>query len=610
MRRRWLLGLFLIVLVGIGAAGLGEEVKNPDMIVVASIGQVTSLDPSYSAGDVNSGQVFFTVYENLIRYKRESLSELEPMLSTIVPSYSNGLITDGSDGSVYITFAIREGVKFHEGGELTPEDVKYSFLRKMVMERSGGDAGDILLPLTGYSSLDQMAEDLEPGVESFENASDSTVQKMFDIVDASIWVKDNNVTFHLVDAYPAIFLASIAAGNMGLGCILDKSWVIEQGGWPGDWSSWKSYHDPNEEDAPLYNTTNGTGAFRLKSWDRSTQGFVLERFEDYWREPAKIKTVVYDYVEEWSTRRLMLQNGDADFVMVDSQYIDQVKSMDGVAVESGPMMYTRAFFFQWPVNGTKFTGSGKLDGEGIPPTFFSDIDLRKAFCYAFPYEEYLEQVMQGRGRQPYGPIPIGLPGWRDDEYHYSYDREKAVEYFRAAWDGEVWKKGFSFSAIYNVGNLIVKSALEMLREELLQINPKFKMEVHAATWTEFTPYKIGGNMPLFYSGWKMFYPDSSTFLKAYSQSFGYYAQWDPGLAELAEKYVDPVLEKALKSDPVEREKLYSQLQHHSYEFATHLFFVHQTEFQLYRDWVKGWYHSALIPGINLPGIDFYALYKE
>ena len=47
------------------------------------------------------------------------------------------------------TFMIRKGVKFHEGGDLTPEDVVYSFKRNMIVDQDGGPMWMLLEALTG-----------------------------------------------------------------------------------------------------------------------------------------------------------------------------------------------------------------------------------------------------------------------------------------------------------------------------------------------------------------------------------------------------------------------------------------------------------------------------
>ena len=64
--------------------------------------------------------------------------ELVPALATEVPTIDNGLISE--DGLTY-TFPIREGVMFHDGTELTAEDVKYSWDRVMTMDLPGGQRG-------------------------------------------------------------------------------------------------------------------------------------------------------------------------------------------------------------------------------------------------------------------------------------------------------------------------------------------------------------------------------------------------------------------------------------------------------------------------------------
>jgi len=48
----------------------------------------------------------------------------------------------------------------------------------------------------------------------------------------------------------------------------------------------------------------------------------------------------------------------------------------------------------------------------------------------------------------------------------------------------------------------------------------------------------------------------------------------------------------------------------SYENATHLWMVEEAVQMVYRSEVKGWTHSPVQPGINMPGIVWYDLYKD
>ena len=120
-----------MVMLIIAVVNAQEEVENPERMVYAAIGGPETMDPHWSY-DSASGEIIFQVYDNLIAYDGESLSEFVPMLSTEVPSAENGMISE--DGLTY-TFPIRKEVKFHNDAELTPEDVEYSVDKKLTKEQ-------------------------------------------------------------------------------------------------------------------------------------------------------------------------------------------------------------------------------------------------------------------------------------------------------------------------------------------------------------------------------------------------------------------------------------------------------------------------------------------
>ena len=59
---------------------------------------------------------------------------------------------------------------------------------------------------------------------------------------------------------------------------------------------------------------------------------MLERFNDYWQGPAKIENVQIKYVNEYTTRKLMLQTGDVDIAYIPVQYLSEVKKIADVEV--------------------------------------------------------------------------------------------------------------------------------------------------------------------------------------------------------------------------------------------------------------------------------------
>ena len=146
-------GLALLMLVLLATPALAE-VKNPDTLIEAIALNQESLDP-YFQYDITSNEVVKNVYENLLEWNGASVTEYLPRLATKVPSIENGLIS--ADGLTY-KFPIRKGVKFHNGNELTPEDVEYTYERAMIFDRAGGPSWMVLEPITGQASIEGIIE--------------------------------------------------------------------------------------------------------------------------------------------------------------------------------------------------------------------------------------------------------------------------------------------------------------------------------------------------------------------------------------------------------------------------------------------------------------------
>lgn len=607
--------MVMLIITGVNAQ---EEVEDPERMVYAAIGGPETMDPHWSY-DSASGEIIFQVYNNLIAYEGESLTEFVPMLALQVPSDSNGLIKYG--GLDYI-FPIRYGVRFHNGDVLTPEDVEYSFERGMIFDRAGGPMWMILEPLLGVGSIEDLAASVA-GVENYADMfneedellpeyQEAMIRVYTDYIDRAVEVQGNNVVFHLAQPY-APFLNILAhAGSWS--AIINKNWSIEQGAWDGQADTWWNYHDPTNENDPLYNVTNGTGPFVMTRWVPE-ETIMLERFDDYWRGPARLKEVVFQYVNEWTTRKLMLQKGDADIVYVPVTNINEVKEMEGVEVIQGlPTLSNVVSSMPWTLNaeGNANLGSGKLDGEGIPPDFFSDIHVRKGFSHLFPYDIMIEKAQHGQAIRNPGPIPKGLLGYTDDpELFYEFDLDKAKEEFQQAWDGELWEKGCKFNIFYNEGNDVRKTACDMLSTYAKIVNPKFELTPVGVQWSSYLKQFLGEQLPIYTIGWMADYPDPHNWAPTYLGSSGTYsAYYGENYLEWAKENVDPLIEEGMKStDPEERASIYKELTQLAHDQAVALYLYQPIDHHVQRDWVKGWYYNAMIPGMG-DGADFYSLYKE
>jgi peptide/nickel transport system substrate-binding protein len=622
MKRNVLVIVLLCLTLMLLASFSFAELKNPDTIVFANIGGPESLDPHWTY-DTAGGEVIYEMYDNLINYKGKSTAEFVPMLATEVPSVENGLISE--DGLTY-TFPIRKEVKFHNGDILTPEDVVYSFKRALIFDRSGGPIWMFCEPLLGvYSIEDKVVE-----VYGLENYSDIFVDgdprgelktekkykeamiKFFnDYIDKTVEVDGDKVIFHLAQAY-APFI-NILAHSGSWSAILDKKWAIAQGAWDGQADNWWKYHDPEAEKDPLYAVENGTGPFVLQKWVPE-EVIMLERFDDYWRGPAKIKNVQIKYISEYTTRKLMLQNGDADIAYIPVQYLSEVEKMEGVIVEKNlPQLANTVSMFPWTINaeGNSYIGSGKLDGEGIPPDFFSDIHVRKGFSYLFPYDIFIEKVMKGMAIRNPGPIVKGIPGYTAAaELFYNFSLEKAKEEFQLAWGGQLWAKGCKFNIFYNEGNAVRKAACDMLSTYAKMLNPKFNLEPVGVQWSAYLKAYLTEKLPIFTIGWQADYPDPHNWAPTYMGSHGDYASFfGEAYREFARKNVDPLLKEGLQeTDPVKRIEIYKELTQIAHDQAISIYDYQPGANHVQRLYIKGWYYNPIIPGLPA-GADFYNLSK-
>jgi len=575
--RVWMLGILLVAVIW--PAYGAQTVKNPDTLVYARTGRGTVLDPAY-AYDGPTLEMMIQVYECLIAYKDGSANEFVPLLASQVPTVENGLV---SEDLLTYRFPIRKGVRFSNGSELTPEDVEYSFERVMVMDPTGGPIWMLLEVLLGVIST----RDGEGGY-----------RVTFDQIDKTVEVQGDTVVFHL--AKPSPFFLQILA--LPWGSIVDKETVIAMGGWPGTAETWQDYNNLSPEKSVLRETMIGTGPFILESWTPGVEA-VFVRNENYWREPPALKRAIIKRVDEWSTRRLLLANGDADIVEVPHPFLSQVEAIEGVRVIKGlPLFTTYGIHFNQNivVQDNQYVGSGKLDGNGISPDFFSDINTRKAFSYAFNGEQYIQDVWGGDAIQLASCIPKGMKYFDPSLEPYPYDPELAEYYFRKAFNGEVWDKGFRLTFLVMSGDEVSKAAAEVLELGVESINPKFHVDIQTLQMGAFVQEILGHRAPVFVWAWTADFLDPHNFTQPYMHSTGFYSG-----AQGIKEYDDLVEQGGSMPDGPARETIYRALQCLCHQDAISIFPAQPLAWHVERTWVQGWYQ--FIPQWNLTY--FYPLRK-
>ncbi|MBO8167345.1 MAG: ABC transporter substrate-binding protein [Kosmotoga sp.] len=580
-----------------------------------TIGGPETLDPHYCY-ETAGGAVILNVYDNLIKYKGDSVTVFEPMISTEVPTVENGLIKDG--GTKYV-FPIREGIKFHSGNVLTPYDVEYSFERGILFDPSGGPMWMIIEALSGgdYASLegwfeaysgmaysDAVDEDRNP---TSEEAKAKLIAFYNEVIDPLVEVDGNNVVFTLHGPFaPFMWIISHYAG---WSAVIDSQWAKDNGAWDGNADGWWKWHDLQPEETPLHSVDAGCGPFKVVEWDRAQQKVILERFDEYWRGPAKLKTVIIWGIDEYSTRKAMLEAGDADIVYVPTQYKEQVVNMPGVRIIDGyPTSAITSFHFNWKVKeGSEYIGSGKLDGNGVPPEFFSDLHVRKAFYYCYDGQTFIEEVLNGYGKLVPTDLPEGYLGYDETLPIPELNLTAAASEFQQAFSGELWEKGFTLTLLYNTGNETRQAAAEMFKSNIESLNQKFHIDVQGVQWSEYYNAQIDGHMPAFILGWLADYPDPHNFLATFYASYGIYAsRQGTAFVEFAKDNIDGLINTAIKeTDPAKRDELYKEVQRIAIDNTLGVSLYMPLGFHVERDWVQGWYPHPMRSGTN-----YYELSKS
>lgn len=254
-----------------------QTAARTDLNVV--IGTVLGTNDVQQNSQISGQLLMWNVYEGLFFVKEDS-GELEPR---IAESY------DLADDNVTYTVHLRKGVKFHNGQELTADDVVYSFER--------------------IRNFPAYAANYEK-VASVEKVDDYTVK--------------------IVSAIPYVtFMSTICSIK-----IVNKADAEKFG-----------------EDAglDLDHTMAGTGPYYFTEFNPDTS-ITLAAFEDYYRGPAEIKEVHYKVMTDASTVIAALETGEVDFASVSTANVPVIESNDDLQAILNPSTHDSYLKFNWVDN--------------------------------------------------------------------------------------------------------------------------------------------------------------------------------------------------------------------------------------------------------------------
>ncbi|WP_261664994.1 ABC transporter substrate-binding protein [Deinococcus sp. Marseille-Q6407] len=541
-----------------GASGAATAVANTaDTLIIQQSADIPTLDPG-TTYDTSSGQVVENMYETLVDYDGASLNKMVPGLAT--------KWEEGNGGKQY-RFTMRDGVKFHTGNPMTCEDAKYTFQRNLVTNTSSSGNWFLSESLLGTPAN---ANDDKDGLVTWK------------AIQAAVQCDGNVLVFNLPKVDPS-FVPKLAYLGQG---IVDSKHAKEIGEWDGTEKTWKDAVGKDLEGSPLSKDPSGTGPFKFQS--RDANNIIVERFDGYWGKAPALKTVVLQIVPEEASRNQAFLNGDADVVEVAGgrPFIEQqLTGKPGIKIiDNLPNTYVFGISMNQKVKDPVNLGSGKLDGQGIPADFFKDPDVRKGFIAAFDQKAYIDQVQSGKGQPRNFMLPDTFLGYDPSLPAPQFDLKVAEEYFKKAWGGKVWENGFTINASTRQGNLEHQTMMEMIKQNVESLNPKFKINLNQKQWSDILADARAGKEALTVATWAPDYADPDNFVHTFYDSKGYY--------NVRTGINDPELDKMIDqarstTDEAKRKDLYRQIAQRSMDQGYFIMMPTNPQIRAIRDNVKG-----------------------
>lgn len=215
----------------------GPALAQPTEIRIGVALEPPALDPTAGAAEAIDVVVYQNVFEGLV-----SIDETGAVQPGLAESW-----TISGDGLTY-TFALNEGVTFHDGTAFDAEDVKFTFDR-LLAEDSVNSQKSLYAPISGVNVIDPMT------------------------VEFTLSRPDGLFLFNLGRG-DAVIVAPESAENNGA--------------------------------EPI-----GTGPFAFIQWDRGSR-VVLEQYGPYWGEKPALTKATYVFISDTATLTNALLAGDVD----------------------------------------------------------------------------------------------------------------------------------------------------------------------------------------------------------------------------------------------------------------------------------------------------------
>ncbi len=308
---------------------------------------------------------------------RDGDLNIQPWLMEKIPSLDDGDLVVNDDGTVEVTWTLREDITWHDGAPVTVEDVIF-----------------------GWEML------VDPDIPAFGKATAQKIDRIEKVDDRTFVIYWNE---------PDGFAS--------------QGWA--QASRPIPTHILRDVYESDKEqfrNHPYWSTEFvGNGAYRMVEWVPGSH-IVLEAYDDYFLGRPKIDRVVWRFLSDSNTLMANIITGDVEVTVIPSISIDQ-----GLTVKAawdvtgvGTVEFIPGFGWDWIV----------FNQQEDPK--FSDVRVRKALMYAMDRQTLVDVLYSGFNPVAHGPIAPRHPMYTDDVeasmVKYEYNPELALELFaEAGW---------------------------------------------------------------------------------------------------------------------------------------------------------------------------------
>lgn len=422
-----------------GASREGLEGTKADHVLIYPIPtNPTKLDPA-AVEDGDTIEVLEQVFEGLIQFDEQN---------QVVPNLAERW--EISEDHLTYTFYLKRGVKFHNGREMTAEDVKFSW------ERAANPA--VLSPtVKGYMADIVGIEDVLAG----KTLSLAGVRVLDDYT-LQVRVKEPKPYWILYLRYPCYYV--VAREACGFKPITDISQAI------------------------------GTGPFKFQEYRRD-QYVDLVRFDDYHGGRPKLERIRRLIVADPQTRFAMFESGEVDWIQLERQ--------DQDLVERSP--YLKRYLKRVDRPAIWYVG---FDLGEYPP--FQDARVRKAFAMAINKDRIIQQAFQGANQRADGIIPPGVPGYDPNFKGLPYDPAEARRLLAEAGYSKD-KELPPLRLYFRIDRHDPKVVAQMVQQDL-KANLGVDVTLQGMEWGSLLELRNKGKLPFFHLRWHADYLDPQNFL--------------------------------------------------------------------------------------------------